>query len=129
MTVSDEQKAHVKLVCAVAFVDGHLDDVETAWTHTVAKNMGLTFNEFKDSISMSAEEAMAALPESKADRAVLLADCICCALIDGHMDDSETKFCGTLAAVLGLSNEDIKTIVEMIHEGKITISEIRTAFA
>lgn len=109
---TDKRHAHVAMVMSVARADGHIADEESTFVAIVATKLGLDLGNFKKAMKMGGEEAGAHLATmSKGERAVVLADCIRCSMVDGHLDDSEAAFNGMLGAILDINGDDFTTVL------------------
>ena len=114
---TDKRHAHVAMVMSVARADGHIADEESTFVAFVATKLGLDLKDFKKALKMGGKEAGAHLAAmSKGERAVVLADCIRCSMVDGHMDDSENAFNGTLGAILDINGHEFETVLNNLDK-------------
>ena len=103
----DARHAHAAMVFAVANSDGHLDESEAAWCAMVSVKLGLNDRD---------EAAKHIFSMSKADKAVVLADCIRCSVIDGQVHPSELEGLNLYAQVMKFSESDAQLIAENIDK-------------
>ena len=109
---TDKRHAHVAMVVTLAHADGHVATEETAYVALVADKLGLDLNDLKKAVRMGADEAASHMATmSKGEKAVVLADCIRCSVIDGEMDAKENAFNAMLGTILGINGDDFTTVL------------------
>lgn len=113
----DARHAHAAMVFAVANSDGHLDESEAAWCAMVSVKLGLNDSDVRKVIEMGGDEAAKHIfSMSKADKAVVLADCIRCSVIDGQVHPSELEGLNLYAQVMEFNESDAQLIAENIDK-------------
>lgn len=106
--LTPEQKTHISMVFAIAISDGDYDENEMEWIANIAYRYGLSYEEYQEAHHAPGVEMLETIRNlSSAMREQIMKDCIVCAIADGKLEDSEMKFLGSTAAVLGYSMEDV----------------------
>ncbi|MCH2153520.1 MAG: hypothetical protein MK089_09300 [Phycisphaerales bacterium] len=123
----DSRKSHLALVMMIARADGVMDESEMEWCKTVARSLGLNYQEFTEAELMTVDEILEQLPSSKGERALILADCINCSITDGDLDETESKMIGQISDVLEFSDSDYQRVIDLTLDNA-SDEVIRSAF-
>ena len=128
---SDTRKAHLILLIRMACADGKIHPKEKAALHRAAANLDLPLDETvedDESMSMWRTDLASKLPQSRSERAAIIADCIILSMIDGEVAQAELVSLHFTAEILGFSREETRTIAEMVDSGCVH-ADIREAFS
>lgn len=128
-TFNETQRVHLAMVLMMAKADGRLDPREIDWIDKLALSFGMDDEDIKKAEKLTRDEIEAAMPESRGDRAVIIADVMRCGGIDGHVDQEEYKTLSLIVRWLGFSwEEDLKRIQEIGMSAPNANEAIRRAF-
>ena len=109
-------KGHLCNLAALAKADGHVDDREMSFIITVGKKNGVSASEVRKLVNGNAAD-VSDLPSTDSERFDQIFDLVDMMLADGIVDQTELKFCVTMAEKLGFRQAVVEVLVGKISQG------------
>ncbi|HNP17803.1 MAG TPA: TerB family tellurite resistance protein [Fulvivirga sp.] len=104
---------HFQNLVAVAFADGHMEEVEKEFLEERAEELGLPSKEVAQ-IMENALNLTFIVPDNLEDREEQLADVVFMSMIDGDIEQKEYNLCLNIAERLELKKSDLDEVIALI---------------
>lgn len=103
---------HFQNLVAVAFADGHVEDLEREFLEDRAEELGLPAGEVAK-IMDNAENLEFIVPDDLDDREEQLADVVFMSMVDGDIEEKEYELCLNIAERLELKKTDLDEVIAL----------------
>lgn len=98
---------------AMAAADKRVNEAELGFLAERALKLGVTEEEFHDAIQKAVKaEGVLTIPESKADRRVLLKDLVMMMAADGHLDEREKELFAHVASLMEIDTDELHQVID-----------------
>ena len=119
------QMAHVVNLISIATMDGQFVDSEKQLLFQIARDLGISSEEFDQCIDIAARaqgKVIYEVPESDDQKVSFLKNVALMMMIDGVIDEKEREYLSILADRFGFNGDEavdilIKTIVDEVKQG------------
>ena len=113
-----EKLSHLKMLVALAMIDGKIEDNELAALVAVCAREGIDEQELQKLLN-DPESVKFVVPKDEDKKMLYLKDMICMMMCDGEIDENEFVLCKMVAESLGYPHEVVDALVlRVINEIK-----------
>lgn len=117
-----EKLSHLKMLVALAMIDGKIEDNELAALVAVCAREGIDEQEFQKLLN-DPESVKFVVPKDEDKKMLYLKDMICMMMCDGEIHENEFVLCKMVAESLGYPHEVVDALVLRV------INEIKSEMA